>query len=493
MTQQLRPYQQQALDSLRGGIARKLWTQLLMLPTGAGKTTVASAMFQGAMRKGKRVLFIVDTIELIDQTVRRFIADGMDVGVIQGQHAMTDYSKPVQIATIQTLRNRWDEMARWMKFDLVVIDEAHVIHQQHQDIIKHCVASRVPVIGLSATPFRKGLGKVFDSMVLGTSVEDLTRDGYLVPATCYAPFVPNLKGIKTTSDGDWQDDALAEYMGEASIVGGVVEKWLQIGENRQTLVFGANRAHARLLCDQFKLSGVNADYVDGKTDSEERERIIAAYRRGDITVLCNIGVLTKGFDAPETGCVVIARPTKSMMMHLQIIGRGLRPSPGKRDCIVIDHAGNCIRNGLPTDELPATLDDGKAANPNPDRKQYDEKTPEPKACQSCGFVKTQHKCPKCGFRPEVRQDIESRDGELVEVASGKKKEWTPEKKSALYAELLGYAQMKGYRSGWAYHKCKEFIGSAPRNTRQIAAAHPSDETMRIIKHLNIRAAKRRAA
>lgn len=104
--QKLRPYQQQALDSLRGGIVRKLWTQLLMLPTGAGKTTVASAMFQGAMRKGKRVLFIVDTIELIDQTVNRFVSDGMDVGVIQGQHHMTDYSKPVQIATIQTLRNR---------------------------------------------------------------------------------------------------------------------------------------------------------------------------------------------------------------------------------------------------------------------------------------------------------------------------------------------------------------------------------------------------
>lgn len=491
--QTLRPYQNNALNALRAGIAQGNKTQILMLPTGAGKTTVASSMFQGAMRKGKRVLFIVDTIELIDQTVQRFAADGMDVGVIQGQHALTDYSKPVQIATIQTLRNRWEEMARWMRFDLVVIDEAHVIHQQHQEIIKHCIDSKIPVIGLSATPFRKGMGKAFDSLVVGTSVEELTNDGFLVPATCYAPFIPNLKGVKKNKDGDWQDDAIAEYMGEATIVGGVIEKWLQLGENRQTLVFGANRAHAHLLCDQFKQNGVNAEYVDGKTEKEEREQIISAYRRGDIKVLCNIGVLTKGFDAPETGCVVIARPTKSMMMHLQIIGRGLRPAPGKVDCIVIDHAGNCLRNGLPTDELPAALDDGKAANSNPDRKEADDSTPTPKACQSCGYVKTQHKCPKCGFAPEARQDVEARDGDLVEVTSGKKKDWTPERKAKLYSELLGYAQTKGYKPGWAFMKCKEFIGSAPRNTRQIAPSHPSDETMRIVKHLNIKAAKRRSA
>lgn len=491
--QNLRPYQQSALDSLRQGIASKHLAQLLMLPTGAGKTTVASAMFQGAMKKGKRVLFIVDTIELIDQTVRRFTEDGMEIGVIQGQHEMTDYSKPVQIATIQTLRNRWEQMAQWMAFDLVVIDEAHVIHSQHRDIIEHCLENRIPVIGLSATPFRKGMGKIFDSMVVGTSVTDLTDNGYLVPATCYAPHIPNLKGVKTTSDGDWQEDALAEYMGQAAIVGGVVEKWLQIGEDRQTLVFGANRAHANLLCAEFKERGVVADYVDGRTDKEEREAIIQAYRDGRIKVLCNVGVLTKGFDAPETSCVVIARPTKSLMMHIQIIGRGLRPAPGKQDCIVIDHAGNCIRNGLPTEPLPTELHDGAVGSTNPDRRQREEKEREPKECPSCGALKSAHVCPKCGFKPEVREDVESRDGDLVEIGSGKKKEWTPAKKAEFYAELLGYAQVKGYRPGWAYMKCREFVGSTPRNTREIPAKHPSDATMRIIQHLNIRAAKRRAS
>lgn len=489
--QTLRPYQHEALDSLRQGIRQGSLSQVLMLPTGAGKTTVTSAMFGSAVAKGKKVLFIVDSLELIDQAALRFSNDGMPVGIIQGNHPMTDYSKPVQVATVQSLRKRWDDMANWLKFDLVVVDECHVLHSQHEEIIAWCMSNKVPVIGLSATPFRKALGKHFQSMVVGTSVSDLTADGFLVPAVCYAPFVPDLKGVKTSSNGDWQEDALAEYMGEASIVGGVVEKWLKHGEDRQTLVFGANVAHSRLLADQFRESGVSAAHVDGYTPTEEREEIIRAYRKGAFKVLCNVGVLTKGFDAPETACVVIARPTKSLMLHLQIIGRGLRPAEGKQDCIIIDHAGNCIRNGLPTEELPTELHDGKSKR-NIDRRERDDVAKEPKPCQSCGYLKTEHACPMCGFKPERKQDIESRDGELVEVTSGKGKKWTTEQLSEFYSELLGFCQTKGYSPGWAYHKCKAYAGRAPRNTRQIPPRHPSDGTMRIIKHLQIRDAKRRA-
>ena len=489
--QTLRKYQHDALDRLRAGIRQGMKAQILMLSTGAGKTVIASAMFQSAMNKGKRVLFIVDSIELIDQAANRFISDGMQVGVIQGQHVLTDYSKPVQVATVQTLRNRWEQMAAWMKFDLVVVDEAHVQHNAHRVVMQHCRDAGIPVIGLSATPFRKGLGETFDGLVVGANINDLTEQGFLVPAVCYAPFVPDMKGVKTSGDGDWQADALAEYMGDAQIVGSVVGEWLKLGDGRQTLVFAANRAHARLLYDEFRASGVNADYVLGDTDDEERNDIIARYRSGDITVLVSVGILTKGFDAPETGCIVIARPTKSLMLHIQIIGRGLRPAPGKQDCIVIDLAGNCIRNGLPADELPTALDDGKRKD-NPDRKKRDESTPEPKPCGSCGVLKTAHKCPACGFAPESRADVESRDGELVELSTGKAKQWSAQKLATFYAELLGYAKTKGFRAGWAFHKCREYAGRAPRATKSIAPIHPSDDTMRVIKHLQIKAAKRRA-
>lgn len=489
----LRDYQTDTLNRIRSNLGRGILAQLAMLATGAGKTAIASAVMQGANAKGNRGFFVVDSLELVDQAVERFSADGLDVGVIQGQHELTDYGKPIQVATIQTLKNRWADIAAHLKPDVLMIDEAHVIHQAHEDIISDCRNNRVPVIGLSATPFRKGLGRVFDELVVGATTASLTEKGYLVPATCYAPFIPELKGVKTSSSGDWHEDALADLMGDAKIVGDVVDQWLKLAEGRQTIVFAANVAHSRLLCDAFTQRGVVAAHIDGyEQDKFLRAQKIRNFREGKINVLCNVAVLTKGFDAPETSCVVLARPTKSLMLHIQTIGRGLRTAEGKTDCIVIDHAGNCLRNGLPTDELPAELDDGNIDR-NLDRKKREKTEPAPKACSSCGFVSVKHCCPRCGFAPEARQDVEVIDGELYEIQSGDTNKFTPARLQSLYSELLGYAIHRGYAHGWAYHKCREFAGKAPRNTRSIQPQAPSLETMNIIKHLNIRAAKRRAA
>ena len=492
MKQTLRPYQSQALAQVRANLRAGTMTQILLSPTGSGKTTIASHIAQGASAKGNRTFFVVDSLELVDQAAARFMTDGLDVGVIQGQHDLTDYSKPVQVATIQTLKNRWEYIAQWLKPDVVIIDEAHVLHSAHEQIIDECRQSGVPVIGLSATPFRKGLGKVFDSLVVGVTTRELTELGYLVPAKFYAPFVPDLQNVKTKSNGDWQEDSLAEYMGDAAIVGDVIDQWLRIASDRQTIVFAANVAHSRLLCDRFVSVGVKAAHVDGyEQDKGARTDKINAFRRGDIQVLCNVGVLTKGFDAPETSCLVIARPTKSLMLHIQMIGRGLRTADGKENCLVLDHAGNCLRNGLPTDELPSILDDGNHKE-NLDRKTKEKSEPIPKPCISCGYVSTKHKCPACGFAPESRQDVEVRDGELYEIETQEKKRWTQQAVAQIYAEFLGYA-IGRYNPGWAWHKCREYTGTAPRSTKSISPVQPSEDTLRIIKHLNIKAAKRRAA
>lgn len=494
MSQVLREYQSHALDKLRRGIAQGVRAQVLQLATGGGKTTIASAMAQSCTGKGKRFYFVVDSLELVDQAAARFMADGMRVGVIQGNHRLTDYSCPVQVATIQTLKNRWDDIAKWLLPDVVVIDECHVLHAAHETVIDWCRGAGVPVVGLSATPFRKGLGTVFDSLVVGATTASLTEQGYLVPAVCYAPFIPDLKGVKTTSGGDWQEDALAEYMGDAKIVGDVVKHWFRLGQGRQTIVFASNVAHSRLLCDAFLARGVKAAHVDGyEQDKDARTEKINAYRRGDIQVICNVAVLTKGFDAPETGCVVLARPTKSLMLHFQTMGRVLRPAPGKSDAIVIDHAGNCIRNGLPTDPLPEVLDDGTSTH-NLDRKKREKSEPLETACVSCGYVSTRHTCPMCGFAPEKRENVEVRDGELYPLEkSDNVKEWPPERLAGLYAELLGYARAKGFKDGWAFHKAREYAGRAPKATKQIEPKEPSDKTLKIIQHLNIKNAKRRQA
>ncbi|MDT8147904.1 DEAD/DEAH box helicase [Pseudomonas aeruginosa] len=495
MAQILRPYQDQALNELRRGIRDGILVQMLMAPTGAGKTTIASAMKQGACAKGRRAFFIVDSLELVDQAASRFYRDGLQVGVIQGDHTWTDYSKPVQVCTIQTLRSRWKDLADHLKPDLVVIDEAHVLHKMHKEIIAECVERKIPVVGLSATPFRKGLGQIFGRLVVTASLSDLTQQGYLVPAECYAPHIPDMKGVKTTADGDWAEDALAEVMGSAKIMGDVVTNWIMHAKDRQTVVFACNVAHSRELARQFNTAGILAAHVDGYMDEQERAKIIKNFRHGSIRVLCNVAVLTKGFDAPETSCVVLARPTKSLMMHYQMMGRGLRPAEGKSDCIIIDHAGNCLRNGVPTEPLPAEMDMG--AGKNSDRRVRDAEKSErlPRPCPKCQRLFFTSICPACGFKPEPHEDVEWRDGKLVKIGEGesKRKTFSTAEKEFIFAQFLGYAQQHGHNPGWAWHKCREYCGSAPRDTKSIAPRHPTPEIEKWVRHINIKWAKRRAA
>jgi len=488
----LRPYQITALDGLRRNIAAGVRAQVLMMATGAGKTSVASVLAGGSVAKGNRVCFVADSIELVDQALARFAGDGLSCGVIQGAHYLTDYSRPVQIATIQTLARRWPEMPEDIRPRVVVIDECHVLHKAHEQVISDVTSSGGVVVGLSATPFRRGMGKVFDAMVVGATTAQLTRDGYLVPAKCYAPYVPDLRGVKTTTGGDWQADALAEFMGDAKLVGDVVDHWQRHASDRQTICFAANVAHSRHLCDAFVRKGIAAAHLDGyERDPEARQKIIDDYRAGRIQVLTNCAILSKGFDAPATSCIVVARPTKSLMLHLQMLGRGLRTAEGKQDCLILDHAGNVLRNGLPTDPLPTELHDGSLGH-NPDRRVRDKREPVESACASCGHVSTKHVCPACGFKPERREGVEVRDGELFEVAETQER-FGADELAGLYAEMLGHARAKGYADGWAWHKVREYAGRAPKATKSIQPREPSERTRKIIQHLNIKRAKRRAA
>lgn len=495
MAYNLRPYQVEAVNKLRDGIRQGMLAQVLMSPTGSGKTVLASFLVNSAVSRGRRVFFIVDTLELIDQAVVTFGKDGLedDIGVIQGDHWLTDYSRMIQVATIQTLRARWDRMPESMRPTLVFIDEVQVFHKAHEEIMKWCREKKIPVIGLSATPFRKGLAKHFDRLVVGVTISQLTDEGFLKPALCYSPGVPDLSGVKTGSDGDWVDDALAEVMGDAAIMGDVVEQWAKLADGRQTIAFGCNVAHARAMAAAFVRAGIKAAEVDGYMKEDERTDIINRYRAGQITVLCNVAVLTKGFDAPETSCIILARPTKSIMMHYQMMGRGIRIHPNSVDCIIIDHAGNCLRNGQPTDPLPEELDDGSKKRVDR-REKDDKKVKEAKACWNCGYMHMAASCPQCFAEvKKFAQDVDSAAGELVALASSRvqPKKLTTEKKQDVYAQFLGYAKHHGYKEGWAYYKCQEFCGSAPKNKKQ-TPRYPDADVLAWIKHRNIKAAKAKA-
>jgi superfamily II DNA or RNA helicase len=449
---------------------------MLMAPTGAGKTLLSAHIVQRALDRGNRVVFTVPAISLIDQTVNAFMAEGIDqIGVIQSKHEMTDASKPVQIASVQTLIKR-----DFPRADLIVVDEAHVAHKV---IFDWMGKTTVPFIGLSATPWTKGLGKHYDDLIIAATTQELIDAGYLSPFRVFAPSHPDLSGVRTTA-GDFNEADLSEAMDKPHITADVVSTWLRLGENRQTICFGVDRKHAKSLRETFERSGVSAEYIDAHTSIEDREEIRRKFHNGDVRVVCNVGCLIAGVDW-DVRCLVLARPTKSEILFTQAIGRGLRTANGKQDCIILDHTDTTLNLGFVTDIHHETLDMGRMAGKQAAKPQ--ERRPRlPKECTSCSFLKPAgvHKCPNCGFAPTQQPTVEVVDGELEQVR-GKKRELSSDEKRAIYAGLLWVAREKGYADGWCAHKFKERCGVWPNHYKHTSPLPPTPDLLSWLKSRQI--------
>ena len=285
---------------------------------------LAASMVTGALAKGNRVLFVVPFLSLIEQTVAAFKAQGIDaVGVMQGYHWMTDGSQPVQVASIQTLQRRKLPLA-----DLVIVDEAHRWFAFMGEWMARPEWQKVPFIGLSATPWTKGLAKHYDELIVAATTSELIDLGFLSPFRVFAPAHPDLSGVKVVA-GDYHEGQLSETMRQPVLVADTVSTWLKLGEDRPTLCFAVDRAHARKLADQFEAAGVPTGYVDASTPIEERENIARRLREGQIKVIVNIATMTTGVDL-DVRCIILARPTKSEILYTQIVGRGLRTAEASR-------------------------------------------------------------------------------------------------------------------------------------------------------------------
>jgi superfamily II DNA or RNA helicase len=483
---ELRTYQSAAIASLRASLQSGKKRPVMQLPTGAGKTIIAAAIIKMAREKGKRVIFAVPALSLIDQTVERFIENGIwEIAVMQGDHEMTDRSQPVQVCSIQTLARR-----KLPDADLVIVDECHVMFKFMANWIKNPDWEKVPFVGLTATPWAKGMGKIWDDLIIATTTDELIRAGHLSDFKVFAPAHPDLSNVKTVA-GDYKLDELAEAMDQGALVADVVTTWLEQAQQRPTVCFAVNRTHAKHLQKQFEASGVPTGYMDAYTDRLQRGDIVKKFENGEIKVLCNVGVLTTGFDA-DVRCIILARPTKSEMLFVQMIGRGLRTAHGKDHCLILDHSDTTIRLGFVTDIHHTQLDDGSAKKAKAEKKER-----LPKECPKCAFLKPPkvQVCPNCGFKAEAVSDIETVNGELYELTRDKQikpKDWTIDQKQQFYSELLGHAHLRGYKSGWAYHAYKARLGVGPSNMMdKHPTAHISPETQSWIKHYNIVKAKQR--
>lgn len=324
----LRPHQVRAIEMVRASLAKGNRRVVCQGPTGFGKTLVAAKIIEGALAKGKKVIFTAPAISLIDQTVTAFENEGIrDIGVMQASHVRTNRLAKVQVASVQTLARREIPDA-----SLVLVDECHI----RSEAVEKLMDERPDVffIGLSATPWAKGMGHRWQDLVIPTTIGDLIDGGFLSKFTAYAPDVPDLSGVKTVA-GEYAEAGLQEVMGDAKLMGSVVHTWLEKGEDRPTLCFAVNRAHAADLKAEFERNGVSAGYVDANTDMIERQRLNEQFKRGEVKVICSVRTMTTGVDLPVS-CIIDAAPTKSEMLHVQKIGRGLRVNPGTEDCLSAD-------------------------------------------------------------------------------------------------------------------------------------------------------------
>lgn len=460
----LRDYQHEMILGLREAYASGARAPMLLSPTGSGKTRTGAAMVSGARSKGLSVAWVCDRLELIEQASATFDQFGMAHGVIQGNHPRWRPYEKLQVASIQTLARRDIE-----PFDLVIIDEAHILHEAHKKILAGWTKSKF--LGLSATPFTAGLGRHFDRLVQGPSVKKLIERGFLVPFKVWAPTEPDLTGVKVVA-GEWQEAELAKAMNTTKVVGDIVQNWVEKAYGRQTIVFAVDVAHSKHIAEQFNAVGVSARHIDGYMPLEERQPIVAAYRRGEFTVLVNCGIVDKGFDAPETSCLIQARPIRSSLaLHIQQIGRALRTAPGKEDAIILDHAGNHLRHGMATDPLPNELDDGRKKKVKAKKKEH-----LPKPCPKCQYVKPPKcvECPSCGFTP-ARQNVEfAGAGELQEFRGN-------EERKNLYQMLRGMARARGYADGWAAHQFKAVYKDWPPYAwRSLPVLQPTTEVVEMV-------------
>lgn len=463
MTFEARGYQTEAVQNLRAGLASGYQRQILSSPTGSGKTEIGMILVRGAVTKGKRVAFLCNRINLVGQTSARFFRAGIAHGVIQGANTSRTYENVI-VASIQTVARRG-----MPEVDLLVIDEAHGVAGS-KDYRKVIAQHGGPVIGLSATPFSKGLGKdyadiggaLFEQMVVAATIQDLIDQGYLVDCDVYAPSQPDLSKVKITA-GDYNEKELGEAVDKPTLIGDIVTNWMKYARGTPTVCFATNIAHSKHIVEQFAAAGVVGEHIDCYTDETERAAILERVAAGQTMVISNVGILTEGWDFPACKTMILARPTKSLIRYLQMAGRVLRPAPGKERALILDHSGTVQSIGFPTDDFPMVLCDGKPKQTTGSVRKEEKK---PTKCPQCSYLKKGGgKCPVCGFQAQKQNTTEHAPGELVPLTKkekAKKAKLDGLGKQEVYSELFRMAEERGYKPGWVANQYRQIFGVWPR-------------------------------
>ena len=473
---------QAARDAMKAGNGRVV----IVAPCGFGKSVVASAFIEAAMQRGSKVWFLVDRQILVNDMSAKLASFGIDHGVLMSGHWRWDQSKPVQVVSIQTAEKRgWAD-----DIDLLITDEAHAnMRRAFLAFIEK--SPKTKVIGLTATPFQKDMGRVYQAVINPTSTNRQIEEGHLVPLRIFQCLQADMTGAKTIA-GEYSDSVVAER--GRQIIGDIVSTWKEktievFGGPVKTIVFTADIAHGADVCAGFAAAGFDFRQISCKTGAEDRDEIISEFRKPDSTIhgLVSCGVLTRGFDVTDVQVGVMARPLrKSFSEFIQQVGRIQRAHEGKEFGLLLDHAGNVARF-LP--EMEELFENGvtslaEPADAKPPRKEPTKDELGDIFCPKCGVMweKAQTTC-SCGYVKKKRTAVETVPGRMVEVVLGGKK--LADNRFDLFSQLCTLAREAGYKPGWAGNQFKNIVGEWPKwsfdSTHDVAITHATRSKIRSLQ------------
>jgi DNA repair protein RadD len=487
---ELRPHQKEVVQKIDEGFADGHRCQLLYAPTGFGKTEVAMAIMKELSSKYKKTAMVLDRIVLVNQTSTRLARYGINHGVMQSDHWRYRPMERIQVCSAQTLEKR----ETFPDIDLMIIDECHVQRKSVVDYVKNNPSLKV--IGLTATPFTKGLGNTYSNVVGAKSTGDLIDSGWLTPLKVFIAKEIDMTGATKNAFGEWKEEEVTKR--GMQITGDIVSEWIKntnniFGGPKKTVVFCAGVDHGRDLERQFKEQGYNFVAISYKEDDEFKAQTIEEFSKpdSDIHGLIATDILTRGFDVPDVLIGVSARPfSKSFSSHVQQMGRIMRPFEGKKFGVWLDHSGNYLRFRSDWDKLfsegVTDLDDsGEKA-----KKELTEKEKASAKCPACGslWIWPTNVCGECGHEKRLKQVVNVA-GELHELGMTNRQALLENQN--FYSELLYYARSRDYKDGWAAFKYKEKYGYWP-NGLQKTTRPTSVTTANFIKSRNIAWSKARA-
>lgn len=428
------------MDQARQSLATGNRSVLIVSPAGSGKSVIIAEIARLAAEKGGHILFTVHRKELINQIKETFNQAGIP-------------DQQTTIMTVGKIKNRLEQLP---KPSLIITDETHhSLAKTYQKIYQFW--DTVPRLGFTATPWRlsgEGLGRTYDDMVVGPQVQWLIDYHRLAPIKVFGAELGDQSVLRKSSTGDFTGSSLAEF--EKTIDGGIVESWQKFAGNRKTIVYCSTVAFSKKVAEMFNQAGVPAAEADAKTPAKQREQVMSDFKSGKIQVLTNCDLISEGFNVPDCSCVVLLRPTKSLVLYIQQSMRCMRYQPGKQ-AVIIDQVRNFERFGLPTDNRHWTLKDRKKGK-NTDN------GPAVKTCPKCLLVmlSTERMCPNCGYVIQVEKTeregpTENKTQKLTEIKPFKVSYLLGKNPAELTTmdELKEYAKGKGYKPGWVYYQAKQ--------------------------------------